>query len=300
MIPYHIPVMLEESISGLNISPGGTYVDLTFGGGGYSQAILSRLGEGRLVAFDQDEESLKNRLEDKRFLLLQQNFRFLKYNLEYLGIRGVDGILADLGVSSHHFDEEERGFTYRADSPLDMRMNRSKKMTAADVLNRYTQEELERVLREYAEIRHPGRLVGLLVRVREQRPFRTAGDLLTALKPLMKGRPANRFLSRIFQALRIEVNEEMEALKEMLEQVPQVLRPGGRLVVITYHSLEDRLVKQFIRTGRTTTEEEVADPFGEEHSPLRQVNRKVITPAKEEIARNPRARSAKMRIAEKK
>ncbi len=295
---YHTPVLLKESVSGLNIVPEGVYVDLTFGGGGHSMAILSQLGRGRLVAFDQDEESLENRLDDKRFLLLRQNFRFLKYNLRYLGIREVDGVLADLGVSSHHFDEGARGFTYRADAVLDMRMNRAREMTAADILNAYTPDRLEQLFREYAEIGHPGRLVGLLVRAREAKPFRTVEDLLTALRPMTKGGPANRFLSRIFQALRIEVNEEMEALKEMLIQVPQVLRKGGRLVVISYHSLEDRLVKQFIRTGRFDGGEETG-PFAGEEPLLRAVNRKVITPAPEETGKNPRARSAKLRIAEK-
>lgn len=283
-------------MSGLQISPGGIYVDLTFGGGGHSRAILSRLDQGRLIAFDQDEESLKNRLDDKRFLLLRQNFRFLKYNLKYLGIREVDGILADLGVSSHHFDEGRRGFTYRSDADLDMRMNREQKMTAADVLNSYSPGDLERLFREYAEIKHPGRLVSYLVRTREAKPFRTVGDLLEALQPMTGRGPANRFLSRIFQALRIEVNEEMEALKEMLLQVPQVLRQGGRLVVISYHSLEDRLVKQFVRNGRFDT---VEDPFGREEPPLKAINRKVITPSREELRENPRARSAKLRIAEK-
>ncbi len=298
MSSYHIPVMVEESLTGLNIVPDGIYVDLTFGGGGHSRAILSRLGQGRLIAFDQDEESMKNRLDDKRFLLLQQNFRYLKYNLKYLGVQEVDGILADLGVSSHHFDEGERGFTYREDAALDMRMNREQEQDAAGILNRYAPGDLERLFREYAEIKHPERLVGLLVKAREGSPFRTAGDLLEALRPMTKGRSSNRFLSRIFQALRIEVNGEMEALKEMLVQVPQVLRQGGRLVVISYHSLEDRLVKQFIRSGRVTGGEET-DPLGREQPPLRPVNRKVITPGPEEIAKNPRARSAKMRIAEK-
>ena len=295
---YHTPVLLKESVSGLNIVPEGIYVDLTFGGGGHSRAILSQLGRGRLVAFDQDKESQKNRLEDKRFLLLRQNFRFLKYNLRYLGIREVDGILADLGVSSHHFDEGGRGFTYRADAVLDMRMNRAREMTAADILNEYAPDQLERVFRDYAEIGHPGRLVTFLVRAREAKPFRTVGDLLDALQPMLRGGPANRFLSRIFQALRIEVNEEMEALKEVLLQVPQVLREGGRLVVISYHSLEDRLVKQFIRTGRFDAGEE-AGPFAGERPPLKAVNRKVITPPPEEVSANPRARSAKLRIAEK-
>ncbi len=298
MSPYHIPVMEEESIAGLNIAPDGIYVDLTFGGGGHSRAILSRLVQGRLIAFDQDEESLGNRLDDKRFLLLQQNFRFLKYNLRYLGIAQVDGILADLGVSSHHFDEGGRGFTYLEDAVLDMRMNRARDTTAADILNSYTPGELEKLFREYAEIKHPERLVELLVRAREAASLRTVGDLLEALRPMLRKGPANRFLARLFQALRIEVNEEMDALKEMLIQVPQVLRQGGRLVVISYHSLEDRLVKQFIRSGTFEPVEE-SDPLGRTQPPLRAVNRKVITPAPEEIARNPRARSAKMRIAEK-
>ncbi len=297
MSSYHIPVLLEESVEGLQVDPSGVYVDLTFGGGGHARAILSRLKEGRLIAFDKDEAATENRIDDERFVLLQQDFRFLKYNLRYLGIEKVDGILADLGVSSHHFDDASRGFTYREDGPLDMRMNRSVRLTAADVLNGYTPEELERIFREYADVRHPRRLVERIVAFREGRPFRTAGDLQEALRSFLRGGAGNKFLSRIFQALRIEVNGEMEALREMLQQVPQVLRPGGRLVVIAYHSLEDRLVKHFIRTGHFKEEE--TDPFSTEKPPLRPVNKKVIVPSDEEVRRNPRARSARMRIAER-
>ncbi len=298
MTSYHIPVMLEESVEGLCVKPSGVYVDLTFGGGGHARAILERLNDGMLIAFDKDEAARANRIDDDRFIFLQQDFRFLKYNLKYLGIDEVDGILADLGVSSHHFDDGARGFTYREDVPLDMRMNRALVVTAADLLNERSPEELGRIFREYADIRHPRRLVELLVRHREARPFRTAGDVKEALRPLLRGGNANSFLSRIFQALRIEVNGEMEALREMLRQVPRVLRPGGRLVVIAYHSLEDRLVKQFIRTGHFGEKEE--NPFGNEEPPLRPVNKKVITPSDEEVRNNPRARSARMRIAEKK
>jgi len=298
MSPYHTPVLLEESIAGLNIRPDGIYVDLTFGGGGHTRAILSKLDKGRVIAFDQDEACLDNAPDDKRFVFLQQNFRFLKNNLRYLGIQQVDGILADLGVSSHHFDYGERGFSFRADVELDMRMNKRKRKTAEEVLNRYTALKLERVFRDYAEIRHPGRLVELILEARENRMIRTTSDLIEILKPMTHRGKTNKFLARIFQALRIEVNEEIEALKEMLEQTPEVTVRGGRLVVISYHSLEDRIVKTFMKTGFVTLREE-DDPFGQNQTPFRMVNKKVITPTPEEVARNPRSRSAKLRIAER-
>ncbi|HHJ11089.1 MAG TPA: 16S rRNA (cytosine(1402)-N(4))-methyltransferase RsmH [Bacteroidetes bacterium] len=298
MSPYHTPVLLEESIAGLNIRPDGIYVDLTFGGGGHTRAILSKLDKGRVIAFDQDEACLDNAPDDKRFVFLQQNFRFLKNNLRYLGIQQVDGILADLGVSSHHFDYGERGFSFRADAELDMRMNKRKRKTAEEVLNRYTALKLERVFRDYAEIRHPGRLVELILEARENRMIRTTSDLIEILKPMTHRGKTNKFLARIFQALRIEVNEEIEALKEMLEQTPEVTVRGGRLVVISYHSLEDRIVKTFMKTGFVTLREE-DDPFGQNQTPFRMVNKKVITPTPGEVARNPRSRSAKLRIAER-
>ena len=298
MSPYHTPVLLEESIAGLNIRPDGIYVDLTFGGGGHTRAILSKLDKGRVIAFDQDEACLDNAPDDKRFVFLQQNFRFLKNNLRYLGILQVDGILADLGVSSHHFDDGERGFSFRAEAELDMRMNKRNKKTAADVLNRYSEAELERVFREFAEIRYPGRLVVLILRAREKRRIRTTGDLLEVLKPMTRGRKSNKFLARIFQALRIEVNEEMDALREMLEQTPGVTARGGRLVVISYHSLEDRMIKTFMKTGSTIPVEEV-NPFGPSQPPFKMVNKKVIVPTETEISRNSRSRSAKLRIAER-
>jgi len=298
MSPYHTPVLLEESIAGLNIRPDGIYVDLTFGGGGHTRAILSKLDKGRVIAFDQDEACLDNAPDDKRFVFLQQNFRFLKNNLRYLGIQQVDGILADLGVSSHHFDYGERGFSFRADVELDMRMNKRKRKTAEEVLNRYTALKLERVFRDYAEIRHPGRLVELILEARENRMIRTTSDLIEILKPMTHRGKTNKFLARIFQALRIEVNEEIEALKEMLEQTPEVTVRGGRLVVISYHSLEDRIVKTFMKTGFVTLREE-DDPFGQNQTPFRMVNKKVITPTPGEVARNPRSRSAKLRIAER-
>ncbi len=295
---YHTPVMLEESITGLNVQPEGIYVDCTFGGGGHAQAILSELGKGRLIAFDQDEASQKNRLDDERFLLLRQNFRYLKNNLEYLGIPHVDGILADLGVSSYHFNDDPRGFSFRTDTALDMRMNEGGEKTAADVLNKYSAKNLEQVFRDYAEIRHPERLAGLIIRARERGRIRTTGDLVELLKPMLRGGKSNKFLARIFQALRMEVNEEMDALREMLEQTPVLLRRGGRLVVISYHSLEDRMVKYFMKTGYALSRP-VEESLSEEQPPLRMITRKVITPSDEEITVNPRARSAKLRIAER-
>ncbi len=298
MSSYHIPVLLEESISGLNIRPDGIYVDLTFGGGGHARAILSKLNTGRLIAFDQDESSMANKPEDDRLLVLHQNFRFLKNNLRYLEISQVDGILADLGVSSHHFDMEERGFSFRVDAELDMRMNKNREKTAADILNSYTGPELERVFRDYAEIRHPERLVGMILRGREIHVIRTTGDLLDILKPMTRGGRSKKFLARIFQALRIEVNEELDALREMLEQTPEVTARGGRLVVISYHSLEDRMVKTFMKTGFTSFKED-ENPLVRHQPPFRMVNKKVITPATDELIRNPRSRSAKLRIAER-
>ncbi len=298
MSSYHIPVLLEESIAGLNIRPDGTYVDLTFGGGGHTRAILSKLDRGRVIAFDQDEASLKNAPEDHRLILLQQNFRFLKNNLRYLEILQVDGILADLGVSSHHLDQGARGFSFRESADLDMRMNKRQKKTAADILNRYPAAELERVFRDYAEIRHPRRLVELILRAREQREIRKTGELTAVLKPMMGERISHKFLARVFQALRIEVNEEMEALREMLEQTPEVTAPGARLVVISYHSLEDRMVKTFMKTGSVNPPEE-DHPFERRQPPFRMISKKVITPPAGEIARNPRSRSARLRIAER-
>lgn len=297
MNSYHTPVLLKESISGLNIKPDGIYLDVTYGGGGHARAILSLLERGRLIAFDQDEASQQSRIDDDRLTLLLQNFRYLKNNLKYLGITQVDGILADLGVSSYQFDNYRRGFTYRVDTELDMRMNRKKRLSAREVLNRYSAKELTRVFQQYAEIRHPDRLVSLIIKAREKREIKTTGDLVNVLKLILKGGRYNKFLSRIFQALRIEVNEEIESLGEMLKQTPEVIRKGGRLVVISYHSLEDRMVKHFMKTGSFlpgTPEESI---YGRKTS-FRMVNRRVIIPGPEEIAANPRSRSAKLRIAE--
>lgn len=295
---YHTPVLLEESIAGLNIQPDGIYVDCTFGGGGHAKVILSKLEQGRLIAFDQDEISQANRLDDERFLLLQQNFRYLKNNLKYLGILQVDGILADLGVSSYHFNDSPRGFSFRTDTALDMRMNEGREKTAADIVNRYSAKDLEQVFKDYAEIRHPERLAGMIIRARENGRIRTTGDLVEILKPMMRGGKSNKFLARIFQALRIEVNEELDALRKMLEQTSVLLRRRGRLVVISYHSLEDRIVKYFMKTGSVSLHP-VGESLSEEHPPLKMITRKVITPSEEEITANPRARSAKLRVAER-
>jgi 16S rRNA (cytosine1402-N4)-methyltransferase len=295
---YHVPALLTESVDGLEIKPGGLFVDVTFGGGGHSREILRRLGEGRLVAFDQDEDSLSNVITDSRFTLLSQNFRFLRNNLLYLNIESVDGILADLGVSFHQFDVPERGFSFRFEGPLDMRMNRSSSLTAAKIVNEYPEEKLANIFYNYGEITNSRTVARAIVAVREVSPLLTIGDLTGAVKALVPARAENKFYARLFQSLRIEVNRELESLKEMLEQALAMLRPGGRLVVLTYHSLEDRLVKNFMRSG-SFEGEIVKDFYGNAVSPFRLITRKVVSVSEEEIAANPRSRSAKLRIAEK-
>lgn len=295
---YHVPALLNECIEGLNIQPSGIYVDVTFGGGGHSRKILEKLTGGRLIAFDQDSDASRNRPVDDRFLFLNQNFRFLRNNLLYAGVEAVDGILADLGVSFYQFDEPERGFSFRFEAPLDMRMNTSSGKKASEVLNTYPEDELVKVLREYGEVKSAGRIVGAIISRRNESPFERNADLLEILSKFAPRGRENRFYATVFQALRIEVNREIDFLKEMLQQSVEILKPGGRLVVITYHSLEDRLVKNFMRSGNFEGIEK-KDFFGNTSSPFRIVNRKVIVPSEEEIQRNNRSRSAKLRIAEK-
>jgi 16S rRNA (cytosine1402-N4)-methyltransferase len=298
MAVYHLPALLNESIAGLNLRPDGIYVDVTFGGGGHSRAILEKLTSGRLVAFDQDSDAAANVINDQRFTLLGQNFRYLKNNLRYIGIAAIDGLIADLGVSFHQFDEQERGFSFRGDAELDMRMNRQSPVRASDILRTYEEERLANIFYNYGELTTSRRLAAAIVKARAAKPVTTVSDLAAALTGLVPPREENKFWARLFQSLRIEVNGELDALKEMLSQALQVLKPGGRMAVITYHSLEDRLVKNFFRSGNFEGESD-KDFYGNVSAPLRAVNRKVIVPAEEEIRNNSRARSARLRIAEK-
>lgn len=296
---YHIPVLLNETIQGLDIQPDGTYVDLTYGGGGHSREILSHLGtNGRLYGFDQDLDAMSGALKDDRFLFVRSNFRFLKNWMMYYKVEQVDGILADLGVSSHHLDEGERGFSFRYDAPLDMRMNQKSKLTARMVVEEYSEEDLANVLYLYGELKNSRKLASVIVKARAAQSIRTTGELANILKPLMGFNREKKDLARVFQALRIEVNGEMKALQQMLEAAIEVLKPGGRLVILTYHSLEDRMVKNMMRSGNVAGKDET-DIYGRSQSLLRPVNRSVITPTEEEQASNPRSRSAKLRIAEK-
>ena len=295
---YHIPAMLQECIDGLQISPSGTYVDVTFGGGGHSRAIMEQLGEGgRLFSFDQDLDAYANRIEDPRFTFVHSNFRYLTNFMRFHKVDKVDGILGDLGVSFHHFDEAERGFSFRADAPLDMRMNRSARVDAAQVVNTYTEELLLRIMADYGDMRRPMPIVRAILKARDNKPVMTTGQLLDVIRPLINPKQEKKELAQIFQALRIEVNGEMDALKRFLESTLEVLCPGGRLVVLTYHSLEDRMVKNFIKTGNT---EGIVDKdfFGKVNTPWRQITKGAVAPSQEEIDRNPRSRSAKLRVAE--
>ena len=299
MSEYHIPVMLDPSVSALVISPDGTYADATFGGGGHTAEILSRLNDGaRVIAFDRDGEALENAPDDPRLTLVHNNFRFIENYARQLGVR-FDGILADLGVSSHQFDTAERGFSFRfEDAPLDMRMNGEGKTTAADIVNAYSVEDLERILRLYGEVDGARKAAQLIVAAREQQEIRTTGDLDRAIARLLPKGLEHKVLAKVYQALRIEVNQEMRSLEKFLEGAAATLKEGGRLVVITYHSLEDRMVKNFIRTGHVDGRED-RDAFGRMSAPLEAVNRKPILPEEEEIAANTRARSAKLRVAER-
>lgn len=295
---YHNPVLLKESVDGLAVKPDGIYVDVTFGGGGHSREILSRLGEkGKLYAFDQDKDALRNKIEDERFTLINENFRFLKRFLRFYGVREVDGILGDFGVSSHQFNEAERGFSTRFDAKLDMRMDQKSKLSAYEVINNYEEEQLRDMFYEYAELKNAPKLARTIVSERKNNPIETSEQLNDLLKPMLfKGRE-NKILAQIYQALRIEVNQEIEVLKEFLLQTEEVVKQGGRLSLISYHSLEDRLVKRYIRSGMFKGEPE-KDMFGNVSVPFKKVG-KLIVPTKEEIKENNRARSAKLRIAEK-
>lgn len=296
---YHIPVLLNESVNGLEIKENGDYVDVTFGGGGHSREIFSRLKSGRLFAFDQDEDAAANVIHDDRFFFIRHNFKYIRNFLKYYQVEKVDGILADLGVSSHDFDVAERGFSFRFDGDLDMRMNRDSSQTAADIVNSYPEIQLRTIFREYGEIDNAGRLARQLAEARTSKPIKTIEQFREAIAPCVPRLQESKYLAKVFQALRIETNKEMDVLREFLEQSIELLKPGGRLVVITYHSLEDRMVKNFIRSGDMSGKQE-QDFFGNVDSPLVAINRRVIVPGEEELDRNPRARSAKLRIAEKK
>ena len=295
---YHIPVLLQESIAGLAVDPKGVYLDLTYGGGGHSHEILQLLDTGSLIGFDQDPDVKDNLPQDPHFHFVQHNFRFLGRFLDYLGISQVDGILADLGVSSHHLDAPERGFSFRFDAPLDMRMNQKAPLMAQDIVSQYSQDELFRIFRDYGELDRPGVWATRVVKSREEQEIRSTSDLVECFRPLLKRGRENKELAKLFQALRIEVNKELDGLGEMLEQALEYLKPEGRLVVISYHSLEDRLVKNFMRSGRLDGKIE-KDFYGKVMSPFKLINRKIILPQADELERNPRSRSAKMRIAEK-
>ncbi len=296
---YHVPVLLKESIDGLDIKPGGIYVDVTFGGGGHSREILSRLTDGaHLYSLDQDADAEANIVDDDRFTFVRSNFRYLKNWMRYYGVEAIDGLLADLGVSSHHFDDAERGFSFRFDAPLDMRMNKRDGMTAADILNKYDESRLADVFYLYGELKNSRRLAAAVAKARAVKPIATTQDLMEATADLFKREREKKDMAKMFQALRIEVNSEMSALKEMLKAAIELLKPGGRLSVITYHSLEDRIVKNFIRTGNAEGTAK-QDFYGRIEAPLSAINNKVITPCENEQESNPRSRSAKLRIAEK-
>lgn len=299
MSNYHNPVMLTECLEGLNIKADGIYVDVTFGGGGHSRAILKLLGEGgRLIGFDQDPDAKDNIPNDERFTFVDQNFSFLKNQLRFLGIKKVDGILADLGVSSHQFDAADRGFSIRFDANLDMRMDQAREKDAKYILNHYSEQELHRIFGMYGEVHNAKSLASLIVKVRVISPIETVSSFKELIRPMVKRGKENQYYAQVFQALRIEVNEELEVLKEFLIQSAEVLNPGGRLVVMSYHSLEDRLVKNFILKGKFQGELE-KDLFGNVSKPLIAVTRKAIVASEEEVKENNRARSAKLRIAEK-
>ena len=297
---YHVPVLLDESINGLNLHPDGVYIDVTFGGGGHSREILRRLPQGsRLFSFDQDADAERNIVDDDRFTFVRSNFGYLKNWMRYYEIDHIDGLLADLGVSSHHFDDESRGFSFRFDAPLDMRMNKRADKTAADIVAEYDEEALADIFYLYGELKNSRRIASALVKARQQHAIATTQDFLHVVEPFFKREREKKDMARLFQALRIEVNHEMEALKEMLAAATQLLAPGGRLSVITYHSLEDRIVKNVMKTGNAEGKI-IQDFYGRIETPYRLVNNKVIVPTDEEQQRNPRSRSAKLRIAEKK
>ena len=296
---YHDPVLLQAAVDGLLIRPGGTYVDVTYGGGGHSKEILKRLKGGRLIAFDQDADVEANRIDDDRLTLLNHNFRYLKNLLQYHRLIPVDGIIADLGVSSHQFDVAARGFSFRFGAPLDMRMNQNQKLSAADILNEYSTGQLMEIFRQYGELSNSSQLANKIAAFRKQKKIITSYDLRSAISGLIEKRHEDKYLAKVFQALRIETNSELDALKEFLMQSLGVLKKSGRLVVISYHSLEDRLVKNFMKAGNFDGIIE-SDLFGNTNTPFELISRKAITPDEKEISQNKRARSAKLRIAEKK
>jgi 16S rRNA (cytosine1402-N4)-methyltransferase len=295
---YHVPALLDESIRGLNIRPDGIYVDVTFGGGGHSMEILKRLRKGRLIAFDQDEDASQNVPDDRRLIFLNQNFRFLKNNLKFNGISSIDGLIADLGVSFHQFDEPERGFTFRQDVPLDMRMNKKSPVTAANLLKTLDEVSLAKIMYDFGELVNSRRIAREIVMARAVKPLTTVNDMINAIGKLAPPRQEHKFYARVFQALRIAVNHEIDYLREMLEQALDVLKKDGRLVVITYHSLEDRIVKNYMKTGNFEGEEK-KDFYGNLITPFRIINKKGTVPEEIEIEDNKRARSARLRIAEK-
>lgn len=296
---YHVPVLLRESVDGLDIKPNGIYVDVTFGGGGHSKEILRRLGKnGKLYSFDQDADAERNIIGDERFTFVRSNFRYLKNWMRYYGVEQIDGLLGDLGVSSHHFDDETRGFSFRFDAPLDMRMNKRAGATAADILNQYEEEQLADIFYLYGELKTARKMAAAIVKARTEKPIGTTQDMLNAVSHLIQREREKKEMAKLFQALRIEVNHEMEALKEMLQAATELIRPGGRLSVITYHSLEDRIVKNVMKAGNA--EGKISqDFFGRIDTPFKAVNNKVIVPDTNEQLQNPRSRSAKLRIAEK-
>ncbi len=297
---YHIPALLKETVDGLKINQGGIYVDVTFGGGGHSKEILSQLdSKGKLIAFDQDEDALSNRIDDNRFVFVQSNFSFLKNFLKYHDAVEIDGLIADLGVSFHHFDEADRGFSFRFDGDLDMRMNTKSDLTASKILNTYAEEQIADVLYLYGELRNSRRIAKKICESRKEKPINKVSEFLELLKPYFSYEKEKKDMARVFQALRIEVNHEMETLKSMLTQAVDSLKPGGRLVVLTYHSLEDRLVKNFIKTGNFEGVLE-KDFYGNPLTPLKAINNKPIVASGDEVRDNPRSRSAKLRVAEKK
>lgn len=298
-ITYHIPALLNECINALDIKPDGTYVDVTFGGGGHSRVIMEHLGSnGRLYGFDQDMDAYANRIDDPRFTFVHSNFAFLQNFMRYYGVDGVDGILADLGVSFHHFDDQQRGFSFRFDGKLDMRMNQDNPRDARTVIAEYSEEQLANILYLYGELKQSRRIAAAIVKARNQVPIESVQQLLDVLKPFIRPQHEKKELAQVFQALRIEVNNELAVLEQLLKQSLKVLKPGGRLAIITYHSLEDRLVKNFLRSGNIEGKIE-QDFFGRINSPLKLVNNKVIVPDDDEVNRNPRSRSAKLRIAVK-
>lgn len=298
---YHIPVLLKESVDGLDINPDGVYVDVTFGGGGHSREILSRLGDnGHLFSFDQDADAENNIVDDPRFTFVHSNFRWLSNWMRYYDIEHINGLLADLGVSSHHFDDAERGFSFRYDAPLDMRMNREGGKTAADIVNDDTEEHLADIFYLYGELRRSRQIAAAIVKARQRKPILTTQDFLQVVDHLFRREKEKKDMARLFQALRIEVNHEMQALSEMLTSATRLLAKGGRLSVITYHSLEDRMVKNIMKSGNVNGKVEEDPVYGRKASPYNLVNNKVIVPSDEEVERNPRSRSAKLRIAEKK